>query len=478
MITSHYTTGPNSYVTSTILGNYWRVAFQDQALIGAVCRAQGLSLDDTEYLERALLSWLDETQATQLVRATRTATILSTDIVRRTATIGTGLTIGGSGVVVGQPSASTAWIVPLPFRLLSCPYVGTAPDRPVLTDKVDYQLVDGNRLIVNRDPSTCGFTEMLVDDDDTPVLALQMVFPACIPADYPEGYRTRYGVWNATETAGTAAFDLLVGEASLSRILHAAMTAVGIVPPTVFEETDDSGAFTWGRCMFTEGANTLIPTSGGEMLFVPTALGPTMPTTEWKIRPGISLCSAIALADSVESSPLAAYCLDTALGRGVLVPNSSVAVGTDVANALPGGISGGAFVGYNLQIRGFFDEIDAFYAKLTAGLAVYGKTIADLVTESPCNPVSVIFSATGGSSPPVLTVNAAALAAAGSNAGVFQAIRDTLPAGSRLITHFSASIADTATLTVAETLTPFIVCESAETISIACSEHLLSRSHL
>ena len=75
MIESSYTTGPNISVVSNILGAYWRVAFQSQALIGAVCRTQGTVLDYNEMLERNLLTWLDEQRAGYLGRTIRVATI-------------------------------------------------------------------------------------------------------------------------------------------------------------------------------------------------------------------------------------------------------------------------------------------------------------------------------------------------------------------------------------------------------------------
>lgn len=298
MIESSYTTGPNISVVSNILGAYWRVAFQSQALIGAVCRTQGTVLDYNEMLERNLLTWLDEQRAGYLGRTIRVATIPPEDITLRKAVIGEGLSIGGGGVAIGQPSSRVAWNVNLPFALTECPFIGALPDKPLLTEGIDYTLTGPKTLSFNRDPYSIGFREVLtVASDGTPSFAPEMVFIACIPEGYTQGYASRYGRYKVKESARNAVFDLLVQEASITRIIKAVMSSLGAKMPSVFEETDETGSFTWIKEVIVEGDNTLLPTSGGELAVIPTMLGPLLPSITWKHRPGDSLCAAVTITE-------------------------------------------------------------------------------------------------------------------------------------------------------------------------------------
>lgn len=379
MISSNYTNGPNVGVVSDILGAYWSLVFRSPELIDSVCRSQGTLLDYNEALERDLVNWLDEQKAGYLGRTIRVANIPLASIVLKKACIGDGLTIGGDAFAIGQESPRVLWIVKLPFILTECPYIGTMPDTPLLTEGIDYAFDGKDTLSFNTDPTTIGFKQVLSEViDDTPVFALQMVFLACIPDGYTKGYNTRYGRYNVTDSVRNAVFTLLVEEASILRIINVVMAAMGAKIPSVFEEEDEDGAFTWIRRVVVEGANILMPTSGGELAVIPTVLGPITPAEEWKHRPGVSLCSAVTLTEGV---------------------------------------------------------------------------------------------------PPTITISEAGLSLIKDNLDVFQAVKDSLPAGNPLKTAFSASFDDTISISVAEEMVVFIVYECSETAIIACTELTRSRSN-
>ena len=381
MISSNYSSGPNLGVVSDILGEYWRLLFSSQELIEAVCRAQGTTLDCNEILERDLVNWLDEQKAGYLGRTIRVASIPAASIYLKKACIGDRLTISGSGYVIGQASSRMCWVAKLPFNLVECPYIGIQPDVPLLTEGIDYTFDGKDTLLFHSDPSAVGFKRILSEVVDyTPVFALQMVFLACIPEGYTNGYNLRYGRYNVKESARSAVFTLLVEEASVLRIKNAVMACLGAVVPSIFEEEDEAGAFTWIRKVVTEGANTLMPTSGGELAVIPTALGPKTPAETWKHRPGDSLCDAVTLDEA--------------------------------------------------------------------------------------------------SDPPTLTISEAGLALVSDNMAVFQAIKDSLPAGNPLKTAFSISFEDTAAVSIAEVVVPFIVYEYSEDVAITCTEVIRSRSNV
>lgn len=297
MISQHYNKGPNAGVVSDVLGAFWRLALHDENLAGAICRAQGLVLDYGEGLERSLLKWLGEPRAGSLERAVIPVDIPPGAVSVSKAAMGDGLVLGGDALAIGQASPRMSWRVRLPVPLRECPFVGSVPDRPLLVGGVDYELQGRDVLVFAEDPAKAGFKTFLAEGADGPEEIMRMMLISCVPEGEYAGYGDRYGRYRVSGRGRNSVFSLLTGEASVSRLLNAVMGAAGAALPTIFDEKDEKGEFTWILRAVRDGNALILPTSAGQRAVIPLVLGPVLPEGDWKCRPGDSLCSAVRLLD-------------------------------------------------------------------------------------------------------------------------------------------------------------------------------------
>ena len=477
MIESYYSTGANTTVAADILGDYWLSVFRQRGLVNGVATGQGMALSGGETDERGLLAWLDETAGDPgLGAVNRVALVPLENIQRLVATLSDGLVMGGSGVYMGQPSTTVAWTVDLPFPLLRCPKVAVSPDSGILLEGVDYTVQSGSRLLFHTDPSGLGFRPaLLMDTDGDPVWACRIFLLDCIPLGAP-GYDDRWGFYKCPETARRAVFDLLVGEASSSRILAAVEASTGVVAPTVFDQIDDTGPFTWILREDREGDHVVLPTSGGEAAIVPLAIHETHYGDQpWKYRPGQPLTSVVTFVNRLSDSDIPVYRLSTGDYRSVLVPNAELTVGTDAPDTDAGGGTLGPHTGFNLQVRGWPSETADFYSRLEAGLEAAGTTMGEVFQEGDHNPMELLFDATGRRQPSVVKVDAGLLGRSWDLGDVGRAIADTLPAGGSVMLSLAASVEESPAFAIAETLEAFIVCTADEDFSPALQDDTFSR---
>ena len=344
----------------------------------------------------------------------------------------------------------------------SCPSIGATPlSTAPLIDTVDYILESPHTILSYVNPLDYGFNVVLAEGaQGLPDRKLELFLVNAIPVEAPK-HASKWGMYNTGGAVTSAATNLLVGEATFANIIAAIETALGVTSPTIFEQEDEQGVFTWLTNTRSDGQVVTMTSSGNEIVEIPEKyFEPMFSGNEWRHRPGNPLTNAVKWHTRITDSAIKAYRLSTKGANSVIVLNEEIDIGPSL----------------DLGLGGYVYEVRDFYAMLNNIEPRYGKPLIEIFDIGSHNPIEQLFDRQNRCQPAVIQIAPEALDDLKGNEGIFRAVFDNLPAGLGLFVSVTASTTEQVNIDVSENVSAFHVSIAEETLHLNIDESIVTGS--
>lgn len=436
---SYTKNGSNLQTASGILGAFWTRVFPDNGLVNSVMGETAWADTVTEGMMRTIPSWLSG-KADGVMRVDRLELVPVDKAVREVAQADRGYIVGG--VYADAPSTSGKWKVELSLDYRSVPLIVPMGGFPLM-EGIDYQL-DGRYLIFRENPAALGIPSDMQDVSGRPALCWSFLLPACVPDMLDAG--SNFDFYDLPAEARESLIDLLTQEGSLSRILRFLESCAGVTPPTIFEKTDALGSYTSLESTWLEGDTLYGATSGGEIISTPA---------------GESLLSGYNNSDNRIG-------LDSPVTQGIRI-YEKYSEGDG-----PGIASGDAFlpnktVSLDAGETGAIDPTGEWEEKVVQAMEDAGVDPDTALPGGDVNPVERLYKALNRNQPSAISLTGELGRNLSNTVGAFQAVHDSVPAGTLLDITSNVLLEDTVHMEMTDNCEAFraIIASDNATVSPA-----------